>query len=60
MEFVAYEKFLQEAAPLKAIFINSNWKVTFEGYLRNLVDNPQNIYSVNDLIDFTKSRPEEE
>lgn len=55
-----YETFLSEAGPLRGRIGFADWKADMARYVKNLVDNPQNINNIHDLVEFTKSCPEEE
>lgn len=52
-----YEKLSQEQAQ---IVLDTDMKVAINDYLSDLHTNPQTIHNLEDLIDFTKTCPEEE
>lgn len=59
-DYPSYKSFLKEAPSLRSIVTYSDWKADFEDYANTLTANPNGIKTVEDLISFTKSCPEEE
>ena len=43
----------------KRVCLQAEFKNSIENWLQHLVENPNNIHTLNDLIDFTKSDPRE-
>ena len=59
-DYPEYETFLRESGPLRGQVGFADWKADMARYVENLVDNPQNINNIDDLVEFTKSCPKEE
>ena len=52
--------FFAKPLQLKSIYNNADWKAQFEDNVKRLFQEPQNIHTISDLIEFTKACPAEE
>ena len=59
-DYPEYATFFASSPPLKAIYNHADWKAQFDDYMTKLIQNPQNIQSMSDLVDFTRACPAEE
>ncbi|KIW18920.1 hypothetical protein PV08_03209 [Exophiala spinifera] len=59
-DYPEYETFLNESGALRGRVGFADWKADMARYVTNLVDNPQNINNIDDLVEFTQAHPKEE